>query len=320
MASTLWRALGYMSWVLLLLGSSTAFAGRSDLLTGSDHRPVSDGISASLASIDNPSFMCGTKTTPNDVARAQAVFRNKFLVGGPHVERRQAPPQSYTFDVQWWVVTSDFTYDGGWVPDEQISAQMDMMNQAYAETGISWNHIGTGRILNRYWFEVMTTSTISHLIQMHSNFKIMRPDVLNVYTFGFFNEPLTNGASTLPVNYESTPILDGIMLRWDTLPGGSNPERQGSTLTHEAGHWLGLAHTFDGGCNGLNDGVNDTPAQANYTIGCPVGLDTCPGGGPDPIFNWMDYSDESCRREFTLGQIQLMHRSIQAFRTPLDSI
>lgn len=122
--------------------------------------------------------MCGTKTTPNDVARAQAVFRNKFLVGGPHVGRRQAPPQSYTFDVQWWVVASDFTYDGGWVPyvlsmhifiyfaqlnlirrDEQISAQMDMMNQAYTETGISWNHIGTGRILNRYWFEVMTTST-----------------------------------------------------------------------------------------------------------------------------------------------------------------
>lgn len=154
---------------------------------------------------------------------------------------------------------------------------------------------------------------------MLSDYKIMRPDVLNIYTIGFFKQPGTNGAAALPVKYQRNPLGDIILIRWDSLPGGTDPERQGSTLTHEAGHWLGLSHTFEGGCDGLNDGVYDTPPQANYTFGCPIGIDTCPGGGPDPIHNWMDYSDDSCRMEFTPGQIQIMHRSIQAFRIPLQS-
>jgi hypothetical protein len=29
-----------------------------------------------------------------------------------------------------------------------------------------------------------------------------------------------------------------------TVPGGASTERQGGTLIHEAGHWLGLRHTF----------------------------------------------------------------------------
>jgi hypothetical protein len=40
-----------------------------------------------------------------------------------------------------------------------------------------------------------------------------------------------------------------------------------------------------------------------------------------PIDNFMDYTDESCRREFTPGQVALMHRSIEAFRVPTgDSV
>lgn len=136
------------------------------------------------------------------------------------------------------------------------------------------------------------------------------------------------------MNYASDPEGDGVVLLYATLPGGTSPNRQGGTLIHEAGHWLGLRHTFQGGCTGVGDGIDDTPASAEANFGCPIGLDSCPGDGPDPIReyflffsfvgsrcltghsdNYMDYTDEGCRTEFTPGQIALMQRSIVAFRS-----
>jgi hypothetical protein len=56
---------------------------------------------------------------------------------------------------------------------------------------------------------------------------------------------------------------------------------------------MGLLHTFEGGCKGSGDYIDDTPAQAGPTLGCPVGRDSCPKQpGLDPIHNYMDYSFE----------------------------
>ena len=45
--------------------------------------------------------------------------------------------------------------------------------------------------------------------------------------------------------------LDGIVFSWETVPGASTTYAGeydlGETLTHEAGHWLNLEHTFFGG-------------------------------------------------------------------------
>jgi len=105
---------------------------------------------------------------------------------------------------------------------------------------------------------------------------------LNVYSVGFYDAGL-NGYATLPVSYSKYPTSDGVVLLYATLPGGTSPNRQGGTLVHEAGHWLGLRHTFQGGCTGAGDGVDDTPPSAEANFECPIGLDSCPGGGPDPI-------------------------------------
>jgi Pregnancy-associated plasma protein-A len=63
-----------------------------------------------------------------------------------------------------------------------------------------------------------------------------------------FSRDTVNGFSSLPVNYRDQPRVDGVAIRYTTLPGGLDPERAGGTLTHESGHWLGLRHTFAVSC------------------------------------------------------------------------
>ena len=77
----------------------------------------------------------------------------------------------------------------------------------------------------------------------------------------------------------------------------------GSTLSHEAGHYFGLFHTFQGNC-GDGDQVEDTPAMHYDGIyNCDEYQDTCPNDeGYDPVTNIMNYTN--CAYDFTPGQAE----------------
>ncbi|KAF9022605.1 hypothetical protein BDZ89DRAFT_1093230 [Hymenopellis radicata] len=129
------------------------------------------------------------------------------------------------------------------------------------------------------------------------------------------------GASTLNIysvgfDYAGNPSDDGIVILHSSLPGGTTRNyNEGQNATHEVGHWVGLYHTFQGGCFGSGDEVADTPAEGTPTSGCPKNKDTCIlAPGVDPIrdhYNYMDYSDDACMTEFTPAQMRT-YRGVDA--------
>lgn len=140
---------------------------------------------------------------------------------------------------------------------------------------------------------------------------------LNIYVNGGGpkGEPVL-GWSRFPWQYAATPKLDGISVNVAGLPGGrAAGYNLGDTLVHETGHWLGLLHTFQGGCDGQGDLVNDTPAEAEPSFYCETTRDTCPEDpGLDPVHNFMDYSLDACMNMFTADQLRRMDVSWAKWR------
>ena len=189
-------------------------------------------------------------------------------------------------------------YNGttGNVPQSQLDAQIAYMNQRYAGTGFSFVIASVDRTNNSKYFSMTPGSR--NETNCKNALAIDPIHRFNVYTAAPGQGLL--GWATFPWSYAESSKMHGVVMHYGSLPGGNIANyNQGGTLAHEAGHYLGLYHTFQGGCTAPGDQVDDTPYEATSTTGCPSGKDTCPATGLDPIHNYMDYSDDVCYTEFT---------------------
>ena len=129
-------------------------------------------------------------------------------------------------------------------------------------------------------------------------------------------------------NPEDGIVMEAVWMGAD--PGGS------AVLAHEAGHYLGLYHTFEGGCQNtdcLSDGdrVCDTPPdQSTASVPCNATANSCTTdvnaadlNNPfttdqnDIFWNYMDYGDWDCYSAFTQGQTDRMDFFINDVRFSL---
>lgn len=118
----------------------------------------------------------------------------------------------------------------------------------------------------------------------------------------------TDGVSAGHTYFGSSDYDDGT---FNTAP----PYDKGRTMTHEVGHYLGLFHTFQGGCAG-GDSVADTPAVAAPNYGC-IANTSC--GSADMIENYMDYTDDTCMNTFTAGQKTRVQAVLAGSRSSLTT-
>jgi hypothetical protein len=219
-------------------------------------------------------------------------------------------------NVYFHVINKGTGVSNGDITQKMIDDQIAVLNAAYNGVGVRFTLVSVDRTTNATWYTMSPGSGSER--KAKSALRKGSADDLNLYSANPGQGLL--GWATFPSSYAKAASQDGVVLLYSSLPGGTaTPYNEGDTATHEVGHWMGLYHTFQGGCatsaTSGGDYVSDTAAEQSAAYGCPTGRDTCTAlAGLDPIKNFMDYTDDSCMIEFTAGQIARMRAQWDTYR------
>ncbi len=275
---------------------------------------VGDAVFASQKAFVESGARCGTHEMSDLEHRLHEAAHGQWLAERSAAGQAFAarPNGSVNVPVYFHVINNGSGTTQGNIPDSQIAAQIQVLNDAYAGTPFTFTLMATTRTTNASWF-AMTPGSAGES-QAKNALRVGGAGTLNIYSANPSGGLL--GWATFPSSYPGAPKDDGVVVLFSSVPGGdAAPYNEGDTGTHEVGHWLGLYHTFQGRCTNRNDQVSDTPAERSPAFGCPTGRDSC-GSKPglDPITNFMDYTDDSCMNTFSAGQATRMDAQHAQYR------
>lgn len=297
-----------------------AHAGQAASAPASAHTACYPGQSGPQYAAARAAHGVGRKDPDAITATLQSLMENDFqrrleTIRHAESERGTMAASTVTVNVYFHVI---YYGSKGKLSNTTINNQIAVLNKSYggktggAATGFQFKLKSVDRTSNKSWFNVSPDTKAE--TAMKKKLRKGGAAALNLYTANLGGGLL--GWSTFPWSYQKAPKDDGVVILYSSLPGGSTAHyNQGDTATHEIGHWLGLYHTFQGGCSGAGDKVDDTAAESSPAYECPTGRDSCSAQpGDDPIHNFMDYTYDSCMSQFTRGQATRMSQQWKAYR------
>jgi hypothetical protein len=277
-----------------------------------------------------------TEAVRERVERETAAAVSTSLDAAPLASERAAALPVYAVNVQIHVIHGRHKHERALKKRGARRKVFQILRNAYnggqstasAPMGIDFRLRRISITQNDRWYHARPMSRADR--QMKRRLHRGTAHTLNIYV----NKPPNVGGSILlgysrfPWQYRHHKKLDGVTISVRSLPGGNaRGYNLGDSVVHETGHWLGLLHTFQGGCDN-KDWVADTPAEGEPSYQCEQGRNTCPvafdpvtqkfvvvdDGAPDPIHNFMDYSYDSCMFMFTPGQRQRVDQMFATYR------
>lgn len=228
--------------------------------------------------------------------------------------------------------------DANNISDEQIESQVDVLNETFLDSkiqfcmasrtpgGVPTNGITRfdGGVWSSYLEDGVAQGSPNGIedATLKASVGCWNPDeYINIYVVSEINGN-NGGSGTQGYAYlgPTGDCRDGIVALYNTV-GNVGELKQGRdlgyTVVHEVGHYLSLYHTFynsndceESNCETQGDRVCDTPPGL-ASNGCS---NTCPDINGS---NYMDYSSQNCKIEFTEGQACRMHESLQGPRSAL---
>ncbi|MCB9246247.1 MAG: hypothetical protein H6606_07425 [Flavobacteriales bacterium] len=236
------------------------------------------------------------------------------------------------------------------ITDAQVAHQLEILNRAFRNASeADTNAVNTGIqfcLATRNIHGDSTSGIVRRAGDNLAYFKMMtgiptpvdtlfpEDKYMNIYIVYRIISPGADttgikGLGLFPLQYMGNGVI--MVYDWfgdETTCGDCllNENSNGHVMVHEAGHYLGLYHTFQGGCSdssaatcsGAGDRCCDTPPVAAANRSCTPEVNSCSeeNDRPDMLSNYMDYSLQ-CGSAFTANQAALMHATLLSYRTAL---
>ena len=260
----------------------------------------------STIEIEKPDFQCGTPD-PDPNEWQLTIDQVQQWVANQNRSNRNI----VNVLIAWHVIYS--SNGVGYLTDNQIYQQVEWLNDAFADHEFYFTLEVIDHTVNNDWFNDMYDTYDAEAKQ---SLYLDPYHHMNVYSASLWQDGV-GGYAYLPNSWPQGSYMHGIVIDYRSLPYYDNTS--GDTGVHEAGHYLGLHHTFYNNCSVSNDGVDDTPAHhEDYNDICNANLDSCPNQpGNDPVHNYMNYTNDACTTEYSPGQKDRMHAMVAQYRPSL---